>query len=165
MEFEEFVTSRGEALLRFAVACCGDRGRAEDLVQAALIKAYPRWARICAMEHPEAYLRTVIVRDHLRWWRRRSSAELPTVLTEEELPGAGDIAQRHADRDEVWQLLASLPPRQRAVLVLRYYEDLPDGEIAQTLGCRESTVRSQAARALAFLRTHQRAAITEESCP
>ena len=155
MEFEEFVTSRGEVLLRFAVAFCGDRGRAEDLVQAALIKAYPRWARVSAMEHPEAYLRTIIVRDQLHWWRRRSSAEVPAVLVDEDLPGGVDVAQRHADRDEAWRLLACLPPKQRAVLVLRYYEDLPDGEIARTLGCRESTVRSQAARALAYLRDHQ----------
>lgn len=152
MEFEDFVTSRAEALLRFAVACCGDRGRAEDLVQAALIKAYPRWSRVSRMGYPEAYLRTIIVRDHLHWGRRRSSAELPAELADEDLPRDADIAQRHADRDAVWRLLQRLPPRQRAVLVLRYYEDLPDTEIARTLGCRESTVRSQAARALAFLR-------------
>lgn len=150
--FEDFVATRGEALMRFAVMLCADRGRAEDLVQAVLVKTYRRWDRVAAMEHPEAYVRTVLVHEHLRWWRRRPSHEIPTELTEDDLPHGTDSAQRHADRDEVWRLLGRLPRRQRAVLALRYYEDLDDREIARILGCGESTVRSQAARALAALR-------------
>ncbi len=151
--FEDFVTTRGEALVRFAVMLCGDRGRAEDLVQTALVKIYPRWDRVAAMERPEAYVRTVLVHEHLRWWRRRPSHEIPAEITEDDLPDRTDGAARHAERDEVWRLLGRLPRRQRAVLVLRYYEDLDDREIARVLGCGESTVRSQAARALATLRT------------
>src|SRR6266508_4507578 len=126
--FEEFVVARGEALLRFALMLCGNRHGAEDLVQSALAKAYPRWSRIAAMERPEAYVKAALVNEHLSWWRRRSS------------------------RDAAWALLGRLPCRQRAVLVLRYYEDLADAEIATILGCAPATVRSQAARALATLR-------------
>lgn len=152
--FEEFVLMRGEALVRFALMLCGDRGRAEDLAQTVLARAYPRWARISAMERPEAYLKTVLVHEHLRWWRRRASTEVPLA----EPPESGrapavDGAVVHASRDAAWRLLARLPRRQRAVLVLRYYEDLPDAEIAAILGCAPSTVRSQATRALATLRT------------
>jgi len=148
--FEEFVSARGGALLRFALMICGDPGRAEDLVQNALAKAYPRWGRIAALERPEAYVKTMVVHDHLRWWRR-GGREIPVAA-----PADGGVADRsgaHADRDATWRLLATLPRRQRAVLVLRYYEDLPDAEIAEVLGCSAATVRSQAARALAKLRT------------
>jgi RNA polymerase sigma-70 factor (sigma-E family) len=153
--FEEFVAARGEALLRFALMLCADGDLAQDLVQSVLAKAYPRWARIVAMQRPEAYLKAVLINEHLRWWRRRSSRELPTAapLVAEHSPVTGsDHAGYHASRDAAWELLCSLPRRQRAVLVLRYYEDLPDAEIATILGCAESTVRSQAARALAVLR-------------
>jgi len=150
--FEDFVVARGEALLRFAVVLCGDRGRAEDLVQSALIKTYPRWDRVVAMDRPEAYVRAVLVHEHLRWWRRRPSHEVPAEIAGSDRSDRTDLAAAHADRDAAWELLRRLPARQRAVLVLRYYEDLSDGEIARTLGCGESTVRSQAARGLAALR-------------
>jgi len=150
--FENFVLTRGEALLRFAVMLCGDRGRAEDLVQTVLIRTYPRWDRVVAMERPEAYVRTILVNEHLRWWRRRPSREIPAQVANDDRPSRTDVAQQSADRDAAWELLARLPARQRAVLVLRYYEDLADADIARSLGCSESTVRSQAARALAALR-------------
>jgi RNA polymerase sigma-70 factor (sigma-E family) len=150
--FEDFVLRQGEGLLRVAVMLCGDRGRAEDLVQSALIKAYPRWDRVAAMEQPAAYVRAVLVREHLRWWRRRPNLEIPGAAAEADRPSRTDLAQESADRHAAWELLGRLPARQRAVLVLRYYEDLSDREIAQTLGCGESTVRSQAARGLAALR-------------
>ena len=151
--FDEFVAARGEALLRFGLMLCGDRHLAEDLVQSVLAKAYPRWSRIVAMQRPEAYLKTVLVNEHLRWWRRRSSREVPAAApVRQREPVGPDDAGRHASRDAAWELLRSLPKRQRAVLVLRYYEDLPDAEIAAILGCAESTVRSQATRALAALR-------------
>jgi len=153
--FDDFVAARGQALLRFALMLCGDRHQAEDLVQSALAKAYPRWSRVSAMERPEAYLKTVLVHDHLRWWRRRSSSEVPLALTESQPPGdtaVGDGTDVRASRDAAWELIRRLPKRQRAVLVLRYYEDLSDGEIATVLGCTPSTVRSQAARALTALR-------------
>jgi RNA polymerase sigma-70 factor (sigma-E family) len=166
--FEELVLARGEALLRFALMLSGDRHAAEDLVQTVLARAYPRWSRISAMEQPVAYLKAALVNEHLRWWRRRSSRELPVAeLTDREVArqaagreavrAAGwevaDPASAYASRDAAWALLARLPRRQRAVLVLRYYEDLSDAEIAAILRCAPATVRSQAARALATLRS------------
>jgi len=148
--FEEFVVARGEALLRFALMLCGNRHGAEDLVQSALAKAYPRWSRIAAMERPEAYVKAALVNEHLSWWRRRSSREVPVPA-----PADGEVpdgASAYASRDAAWALLGRLPCRQRAVLVLRYYEDLADAEIATILGCAPATVRSQADRALATLR-------------
>ena len=105
------------------------------------------------MEWPEAYVKAAIVNEHLSWWRRRSSGEVPVVMDGERVGGVtGDPAAAQASRDAAWELLARLPRRQRAVLVLRYYEDLSDAEIAEILGCTPGTVRSQAARALATLR-------------
>jgi RNA polymerase sigma-70 factor (sigma-E family) len=151
--FEEFVGARGQALLRFAFMLCGDRHRAEDLVQSVLAKAYGRWVRISAMQRPEAYLKAVLVNEHLRWWRRRSSGEVPVASpADPDMAAGGDAAVQHASRDAAWALLGRLPRRQRAVLVLRYYEDLSDAEIATVLGCGQATVRSQATRALAALR-------------
>lgn len=151
MTFDEFVAARGEALLRFALMLCGDRYLAEDLVQSVLAKVYVRWRRVAGMQRPEAYVKTVLVHEHLRWWRRRSSTERPVPR-----PAPGDVADdgtaARASRDAAWELMGQLPKRQRAVLVLRYYEDLSDAEIAAVLGCAPSTVRSQAARALAALR-------------
>lgn len=158
---EGFVNARGDALLRFALMLSGDRHRAEDLVQTVLARAYPRWRRIAGMAAPEAYLKRMLVNEQLRWRARRSSRE---VLLDRPADGAAttdtatgdtattDLAGAHASRDAAWALLARLPRRQRAVLVLRYYEDLPDADIAEVLGCGESTVRSQAARGLAALR-------------
>jgi RNA polymerase sigma-70 factor (sigma-E family) len=151
--FEDFVTTRGGTLLRFALMLCGDRYRAEDLVQSVLVRAHQRWGRIAAMERPEAYVKAALVNEHLRWWRRRSSRELPVADPDDrDLPAVADPAGPQASRDAAWRLLRGLPPAQRAVLVLRYYEDLADAEIAAILGCSPATVRSRAARALAVLR-------------
>lgn len=146
--FEDFVVARGDALLRLALMLTGDRHHAEDLVQSVLAKAYVRWSRVAAMERPEAYLKKVLVNDHLRWWRRGSRE----VLVGTPADGVVGDDGRHEARDAAWQLLGRLPNRQRAVLVLRYYEDLSDAEIAVVLGCAQGTVRSQAARGLAALR-------------
>jgi RNA polymerase sigma-70 factor (sigma-E family) len=148
---EDFVASRGTALLRFAFLVCGNRATAEDLVQTVLGRAYPRWARISTLERPEAYLKTMLVREHLRWLRRLSSGETPVPSAALDSP-VGPEEARVDSRDAAWALLARLPRKQRAVLVLRYYEDMADGEIAAVLGCAESTVRSQASRGIAALR-------------
>jgi RNA polymerase sigma-70 factor (sigma-E family) len=148
MTFEEWVGARGAALLRFALMVTADPGRAEDVTQAALARAYGRWDRI---DTPEAYLKAMVVNENLKWWRRRSSREVP-VAAPADFTYEPDIAGRTASRDAAWQLLRRLPARQRAVLALRYYDDMPDDEIAAVLGCGASTVRSQAARALATLR-------------
>jgi RNA polymerase sigma-70 factor (sigma-E family) len=156
--FDDYVLARGQALLRFGYLLTGDRHLAEDLVQEVLAAAHRRWARVLRLERPEAYLRRAITRQYLSWRRRRASGE--TVLAD--LPDrpwdgdrfwGGDPAGGLAARDEMWSLLATLPRNQRAVLVLRFYEDLPDAEIAELLGCATSTVRVHASRALARLRT------------
>src|SRR5689334_24108179 len=117
--FEEFVRGRGAALLRFAYLLTGDRGHAEDLVQDALVKAYLRWNGRAVIEYPEAYVRRTIVNQFVSWRRRRSSGEVVGPVPE--LSG-GDHAQRLTERVRVWKVLSELPPRQRSVLVLRYYE-------------------------------------------
>ncbi len=152
--FDAFVASRGAVLLRFAYLLSGDRHAAEDLVQSALAKAYRHWDRVSAAEHPEAYVRRIVVREHLSWRRLRSSGE---VVTADPAAGAGEDGAAApgtdvAARDAAWRLLATLPRRQRAVLVLRFYEDLDDDAVARVLSCSPSTVRSNAARGLAALR-------------
>jgi len=149
--FEEYVISRGDALLRFAYVLSGDRYLAEDLVQEVLARIHGRWHRMAHVEQPDAYLRTAIVRQFLSWRRRRASGETPTDPMPERASTV-DTATRQATRDEMWRLLAALPRKQRAVLVLRFYEDLPDAEIAGVLGCRQTTVRVHASRGLVRLR-------------
>ncbi|SDU67498.1 SigE family RNA polymerase sigma factor [Jiangella alkaliphila] len=147
-EFRRFVAGRSLALLRTAYALCGDRDVAEDLVQGALAKLYRRWHKI---DEPEGYVRRIIYNDQASRWRRR------LVLREDPVDAVPDRAAPDAveavgDRMDVLALLQRLAPRQRAVLVLRYYEDLSEREIAALLGCSTGTVRSQAHRALAKLR-------------
>jgi RNA polymerase sigma-70 factor (sigma-E family) len=149
-EFTTFVTERGSALLRIAHALTGDRRTAEDLVQGALAKAYARWPRIHA--DAEAYVRRIIYNDRASGWRRPGRhAELSVAeLPERAAPGRHDhdVTLRLTLR----QALLSLPPRQRAVLVLRFLEDRTIEETAEVLGCRPGTVASQTSRALAKLR-------------
>ncbi|SDU52689.1 SigE family RNA polymerase sigma factor [Jiangella alkaliphila] len=148
-EFTEFVAARSMALLRTAVVLTGDRHRAEDLVQGALAKLAGRWRKV---DDPEAYTRRIIYHDHARWWRRRSArSEVlgPAVPERPEADRSADAVRRLDLRSALQQL----GPRQRAVLVLRYLEDLPEAEVAQIMGCSVGTVRSQAHRALARLRT------------
>jgi RNA polymerase sigma-70 factor (sigma-E family) len=146
--FDAFVVSRGPALVRFAHALSGDAFLAEDLVQEVLVKAHRRWDRLDA---PEAYLRTALCRELISWRRRRSSTERPGELPERE---AQDAGEQLAERDLIWRLLATLPRRQRVVLVLRYWEGLPDREIAALLDLSEGSVRSLASRAFTLLRAH-----------
>ena len=153
--FEEYVRARGDALRRFAYLLCGDRHLGEDLVQEVLIKAYRRWSRIEA-DDPGGYLRTALVRSHVSWLRRRSSGERPGRDGTDAAVEAGtavDFADEHAARDDLWARLDRLTRAQRAVLVLRYYEDLDDRQIAEVLRCAVPTVRVHAARGLARLRT------------
>ena len=148
--FEEYVRARGEGLRRFAYLLCGDRHLGEDLVQEVLVKAYRRWSRIEA-DQPDAYLRTALVRSHVSWLRRRSSGERPGAAPTDRAAG-GDFADQQAVRDDLWSRLGELSRTQRAVLVLRYYEDLDDAAIGEVLRCAPSTVRVHAARGLARLR-------------
>ncbi|GAB3822735.1 SigE family RNA polymerase sigma factor [Kribbella italica] len=150
-DFDTWVSHRGAGLLRFAYLITRDRGRAEEAVQDALIAAYPRWSRIGA--DPDAYVRRCIVNaDISRWrrfFRRETPVDDPSALA---VVVGADHATSYADADAVWRLCASLPTRQRAAVVLRYYEGLPDADIAEILGCTAATVRSQIHRALSSLR-------------
>ena len=151
VEFTEFVLGRSHALLRFAYLLTGDRHLAEDLTQEALVRAHRRWSGIVGADGPEPYVRRVILRQYLSWRRRRSSAERPVAEPPETI-AVDDAAERLAEADAMWGLLRTLPRSQRAVMVLRYYEDLPDAEIARLLGCTASTVRVHAFHALQKLR-------------
>lgn len=155
MTFEEFVAASGSRLLRLAyVLTSGDAGRAEDLVQTALLDMYRHWRRVAAADSPEAYARRVLVNAFISAGRRRSSSERPFEATPDGL-GAPDPAEGVAARAEVRALLESLAPRARAVLVLRYYADLDDAAISAEMGIAASTVRATASRALATLRAAQ----------
>ncbi|HEX5740623.1 MAG TPA: SigE family RNA polymerase sigma factor [Pilimelia sp.] len=149
--FREFVNGRSAALLRSAYLLVGDRGRAEDLVQTALIKTYASWPRIRDLGALEAYVRRAMVTTATSWWRRRRLREHPVG---DALPTAvADGLEAVAERDAMWRQLAALPVKQRAVLVLRYYEGLSEAEIAEVLAVSRGTVKSHASRALAALRT------------
>jgi RNA polymerase sigma-70 factor (sigma-E family) len=146
--FDAFVAARSTALLRLAYLLTGDQYRAEDLVQDALVKVGLRWHRI-GLAGAEAYTRRVLVREHATFWRRpRNRRELTVAVLPDQLVEPVDLDLRLAVR----QALARLTPKQRAVLVLRYFEDLPEAQVADLLNCSVGTVRSQTARALARMR-------------
>ena len=151
--FEAYAAARGAALVRFAMLLTGDGHRAEDLVQEALTKAYFRWARIRQSDNPDVYLRRLVINGSRSWWRRRANRETPGLgLTE--LSAPGDLGADAAARDELWRLIAALPDQQRAVVVLRYFADLTEAQIAEAMGCSVGTVKSQHAKALTTLRRH-----------
>ncbi|MEU8136909.1 SigE family RNA polymerase sigma factor [Streptodolium elevatio] len=154
MRFEEFAAARMSSLLRYAFMLCGDRELARDMTQEVLIRALVKWRRIERLDRPDAYVRTMLTNEFLSLRRRKAVATV--ALTYDALDGPAAPAVRpddaYADRADLWQRLGTLPRRQRAVIVLRYYEDLSDAEIADVLGCGASTVRAYATRALATLR-------------
>lgn len=148
-EFAEYVGERSAALRRYAYLLTGDLASADDLLQDALVKVFRRWPPVTG-PGTDAYVRTVIARTHISVWRRVGRREVPVA----ELPEAQgpDVMAGVADRDEVWRLLRGLGPRQRAVVVLRFWSDLPEAEIAAVLNISTGTVKSQLHRALANLR-------------
>jgi len=149
-EFDAFVEARSTALLRTAYLLTHDRGLAEDLVQTSLAKAWFSWTRI--ETRPEAYVRRIMVNTYSSWWRRRWNGEEATAdLPERHDPRRGEEV-RADDRTDLWRALERLPKRQRAVVVLRFYEDLSEAETAEIMQCSVGTVKSQASRALAKLR-------------
>jgi RNA polymerase sigma-70 factor (sigma-E family) len=152
--FEEFVHSRGPALVRFARLLINDDHRADDLVQDVLAKVLVKWARVSAANQPDVYVRRMIVNTNASWWRRRGNRELSVAVPSYRAGehGTADLAHDIAERDHHWQLIAKLPVRQRAVLVLRYYEDQDDTTIGEILGISPVTVRTTAMRALNTLR-------------
>ncbi|SCE79109.1 SigE family RNA polymerase sigma factor [Micromonospora chokoriensis] len=154
MTYEEFVDMRLAPLLRYAVMLTGDPHQAQDLVQETMVRVQLNWRRVARADSPERYVRRMLTNQYVDW--RRGSWVRRVLLREEPdvaVPVAADHAQSAVDRDQIWSWLSRLPRRQRAALVLRYYEDLPDAEIADVLGCAVGTVRSSISRALATLRT------------
>ncbi|MEV4630760.1 SigE family RNA polymerase sigma factor [Micromonospora sp. NPDC049523] len=149
-EFREFVAARSAALLRTAYLLAGDWATAEDLLQTALTKTYLAWKRLGEIEAVEPYARRVLVNTATSWWRRRWHGERPTeVLPERPAP---DQIEEQLERDALWRHVRTLPARQRAVLVLRFYEDMTEAQTAAMLNISPGTVKSQTFRALNTLR-------------
>lgn len=149
-DFTAFVVARQRALRRSAALLTGDPALAHDLVQTALIKAWPRWRQVAASGGQEAYARRIMVTTHLSWRRRSWRKESPS----EALPDIGAVASDADLAHCVRQALLSLPRRQRAAVVLRYFDDLTEQQTADALGCSVGTVKSQTSRALQKLRAH-----------
>lgn len=148
--FAAFATANARRLRHSARLLTGDPERAEDLLQTALAATYLRWDRIRA-DDPTAYVRRVLFTAHADWWRRRWRHEYPTGDLPERVAG-GDHAEETVERDRLRGALGALSPRERAVVVLRFYEDLSERETADTLGVAVGTVKSTCARALGKLR-------------
>jgi RNA polymerase sigma-70 factor (sigma-E family) len=149
--FRDFVAARSPALVRTAWMLTGNQATAEDLVQTALAKTWTRWSRIERQDAPEAYVRRVMVSTFLTWNRRRWHAEIP-VATVPDRATDGDAFGDADRRRSVFAALRALPRRQRAVIVLRFLEDLTEAQTAEALGCSVGTVKSQSAKALTRLR-------------
>lgn len=150
-DFPTFVRAYTPALLRTAYLLTGSSASAEELVQDTLVRLYPKWHRVAAADVPLAYVRRSLTNGYINSQRRASRREVVVEF----VPDAANTwstDDRVADRDEVWAMLHTLPDRQRAALVLRYFSDLPDEEIAAALECRPGTVRSLISRGLAALR-------------
>ena len=147
--------------LRLAFLLTRDRARAraEDLVQETFVRVLRRWRTAGVPDEPFAYARKVVINEYLAWRRLRSSDESVGLIGEREVE---DQTEQIGDRDLMWRLLGELPARGRTVLVLRYYEQLTDAEIAVILGCKLGTVRSISARSIASLRAHPMMAIVLE---
>ncbi|MFG2071712.1 SigE family RNA polymerase sigma factor [Nonomuraea maritima] len=148
-DFADFVSARSDSLIRLAYVLTNDQYAAEDLLQTALTKTAGRWTKI--RDNPEAYVRKVMYHEQVsrwrspRWGREKVVESPPERMT-------GDRTAQVDDHLTLQQALRALPPRKRAVLVLRYYEDLPESEVAKIMGCSVGTVRSQAHHAIARLR-------------
>jgi len=149
-EFREFVVGRSGALLRTAYLMTGDRGLAEDLVQSTLTKAYVSWGRVQSADNPDAYVRRILINTGIRAGRRRQITEI-LHADPPEAP-APDTTAHVDERQRLAAALTDLPPRQRAVVVLRYFDDLSEVSVAEILSCSVGTVKSQASKALAKLR-------------
>lgn len=148
-EFDAFMTASWASLYRTAVLMTGDRHLAEDLLQNTMGKVYKAWPRVSRVDHPRSYARTVLAHEVASWWRKKSSSELPTEdWPDTGLPGHDDSV---VAKVLVWRTLQELPPRQRAVVVLRYYEDLTEAEIAAALAISAGAVKSHAHQALRSL--------------
>jgi RNA polymerase sigma-70 factor (sigma-E family) len=156
-DFTDFVEQSWSRLFRTAHALTGDRSAAEDLLQTTLVKTYVHWRKVAAAETPDAYVRRIMVNSATSsWQRRRRRREVlrddPTDLARDPGPGDGGFEAEVAARDELWLAVRRLPPRQRAVVVLRYFEDLSEREIADAMQVAPGTVKSLASAAMTRLR-------------
>lgn len=153
-EFERFAAAHADGLIRAAYLMVGDRGDAEDIVQECMLRLARKWPRVRAMEHPGAYARRVMVSLVLDGGQRRSrrTLELGTAAPDVGANAGGETTTSIDERADLIRALGALPARPRAVLVLRYFSDLPEAEVAAVLGCSVGTVKSSASRALERLR-------------
>jgi RNA polymerase sigma-70 factor (sigma-E family) len=151
-EFRSFVAARWKRLVSTAYLLTNDPHEAEDLVQVTFEKLYQAWARLGPDANVEAYVRRILVNSHLSRLRRRRLTEMLTWSPPER--GTPDPAAQADERVWLLTMLATLPPRQRAAVVLRYWEDMSESQVAQVLDCSVGNVKSQVSRALAKLRTH-----------
>ena len=150
--FSQWVDARGDRLLRVAYLLCGDWHLAEDLVQETLLNAALHWKRVEAAGNPDGYVRTILVNEARKRWRRRSSRETPQPEIREAIPSLSDGAEAHAVRDELMKAIRRLPIGQRSALVFRYFEQPSEAETAAALNCSVGTVKSHTHRALNALR-------------
>lgn len=151
LEFDEWVSARVPALLRFAYLVTGSREAADDVLQSVLTRSFERWGTVRRTDDPDAYVRRMIINENVTSWRRWGKRQSP-VAEVFDIARTPDPAEGVSNADAVWRVCQALPERQRAAVVLRFYEDLSDREIAAILECSESTVRSQIHRALSALR-------------
>ncbi len=153
-EFTEFMHGRWARLVRLGYGLTGDLGLAEDLAQTALAKAFASWPRVRRAGDPDAYVRRIMVNANSSRFRKRRVPEHLTDTPPDAVPqaGAADLTRQHDDRSALIAALMGLPRGQRSVVVLRYWMDMTETEVAATLGCSVGNVKSQASRALAKLR-------------
>jgi RNA polymerase sigma-70 factor (sigma-E family) len=149
-DFESWLAAREPALQRLALLLTRDEHTAQDLVQTSLAKLYLAWDRLEDRDNIDAYARRILINEHRTAWRRPWRRR--EVVTEVPPDRARPAVEYDGSREVVWEFVASLPPRQRAVIVLRYYEQLTESEIADILGISVGTVKSQSSRAIAALR-------------
>ena len=150
-QFQEFAAASRASLVRSAFLLCGDRDEAHDLVQVTLLRVHRRWGSIRRVDDPQVYARRVLVNLAASWWRRRLRVRTEP-LEPYDAPASGDAVEQVNLRDALWRAVHTLPPRTRAVLVLRYFEDMTEAEAARVLDCSVGSVKSQASRGLAALR-------------
>ena len=151
-EFRQFVQARWHSLVRTAFLLTGDQGRAEDLVQTVLVKVHRRWGHVAHAGSPYAYTRAALANESASWWRRRRVAETLGEVPAHADRARGDAYAAYDTRDEVARAVLALPPRMRAVVVLRYFDDLSEADTAEALGVSTGSVKSQASRGLERLR-------------
>jgi RNA polymerase sigma-70 factor (sigma-E family) len=162
LDFESFAAARWGRLVRTAYLLTGDHHEAEDLVQATLAKLYPVWSRVRRLDSPDAYVHRSLVNNNLGRYRRRRVRQLLTPMLPDKAEHRSDLVQVE-ERSTLLQALATLPPRQRAAVVLRYWEDLSEQQVAEALGCSPGNVKSQASRGIRKLREHP--ALAEYAIP